>query len=61
MRLHFLVSTYLNLYIWDPITKNPVLGNPILNKRPSISDKKSHLITFDKLVAEMYVGDTFLE
>lgn len=61
MRLNFLISTYLTLYLWDPSTKTALLGNPILNKQRLISEKKSHLVTFDKIVAEMYVGDTFLE
>ena len=60
MRLHFLVSTYLNLYVWDPVTQKVVIGNKIPESR-SLSHKKSHLLTIDKLVAEMHVGDTFLE
>ena len=63
MRLHFLVSTYLNLYVWDPVAKASVYGHAVsLQENPrTIADKKSHLMTIDKLVAKVKVGDTFLE
>ena len=63
MRLHFLVSGYLNLYIWDPVKKEVVLGSSVMNlgRQRGNQDKKSHLFVVDKLLAEMNIGDTFLE
>ena len=60
MRLHFLVTTYIDLYLWCPETKQVVLGNPSDGTR-GIQNKKTHLMTVDKAVAEMHVGDTFLD
>ncbi len=60
MRLHFLVTTFLNMYVYDPRTKEVVLGHPLQGNR-SIAEKKSHFMTVDKIVAKMHVGDTFLE
>lgn len=60
MRLHFLVTSYLNLYVWDPRSNDFVIGS----KHPypkTIANKQSHLMTVDKLVAELHVGDTLLE
>ena len=63
MRLHFLVTSYLNFYIIDKSTKEVMYGHSLTlsDKGRSIADKRSHLMTVDKLVAEMHVGDTFLD
>ncbi len=60
MRLHFLVTSYLNMYVWDLEKKECVLGS-VVGQSKNMSDKKCHLMTVDKLVAQMHVGDTFLE
>ncbi|TNV73089.1 hypothetical protein FGO68_gene10189 [Halteria grandinella] len=63
MRLKFLVTSYLNLYVWDPESQSVVLGHAV-SRQPhdrTIADKKSHMMTVDKLVAEIHIGDTFLE
>lgn len=57
MRLHFVVTSYLNLTVCSP--SQVVLGHPV--KSRTLSEKRSHLMTVDKLVAEMKVGDAFLE
>jgi hypothetical protein len=64
MRLHFLVSSYLNIYLWDPVKEEALVGNTLLGGgggERSIADKKCHLMTVDKLVAKMRVGDTFMD
>ena len=62
MRLHFLVTSYIDLYLWCPQTKQVVLGNPDLTGASrNVAHKKSHIMTIDKAVAEMHVGDTMLE
>jgi len=63
MRLSFLVTSYLNLYVWDSESQTVVLGHAV-SRQPhdrTVADKKSHLMTVDKLVAEIHVGDSFLE
>jgi hypothetical protein len=61
MRLHFLFTSYLNMFVYDPLTNQVLLGNLIPQGNRSIADKKSHFMTVDKIVAKMHVGDTFLE
>ena len=52
MRLQFLVSTYLEVYVWDPKERKVVLGNPLMegNHSRTVANRKSHLMTVDKLV-----------
>ena len=57
MRLHFLVHSFINIYVWDPVQKTEVLGYKMTNR--NISTKQSHLLTIDKLVCEMPLGETF--
>jgi hypothetical protein len=70
MRLHFLVTSYLNLYLEDKKSKEVILGHSLSQeglKHPygarwwTVADKRCHLMTVDKVVAHMHVGDTFLE
>jgi hypothetical protein len=54
------------MYVQDKTTKEVVYGHALSrthdpNTKRIISDKKSHLMIVDKIVAEMYVGDTFLD
>jgi len=60
MRLHFLVTSFLNLYIWDPASKQVVVGRQLPRSNKSIVDKQSHTLVIDKLVAEMHLGDLML-
>ena len=61
MRLHFLVSSYLNIYVQSKKTKEVVFGYSLGDRPRTIADKRSHLMTVDKVVAEMHVSDAFLE
>ena len=63
MRMHFLVTTNLNLYVEDSETGLPAYGTHRmgLNRRAianiSEGQRKCHLMTVDKKYAEMYLGD----
>lgn len=51
MRLYFCISTHLNMYIRNKETKEIVVGEYL--KERTIGTRRSHLITVDKIVAEM--------
>ena len=57
MRLHFMVHTFLNVYVWDPESKAEVFGYRI-NER-NMSTKQSHMMTVDKLVCKLPLGQAF--
>ena len=57
MRLHFVVTSFLNLTVHS--NAGVVLGHPVRSR--TIAEKRSHLMTVDKLVAEMRVGDALAE
>ncbi|CDW81354.1 UNKNOWN [Stylonychia lemnae] len=59
MRMHLLVSSYLNLYVEDPNSLNQVIGNKITQF--SEENMKSHTMIVDKKVAELYLGDALLD
>ena len=62
MRLHFVFTSYIELYLWCPEKREVVLGSPeLVGGARGIAQKKSHIMTVDKAVAEMHVGDTILE
>ena len=58
MRLHFVVTSFLNLTVRSAAGA-VVVGHPV--RARTTAEKRSHLMTVDKLVAEMRVGDAFLE
>ena len=57
MRLHFLVHSYTNLYVWDPDQKAELVGYKM--KERSEATKQTHLLTVDKLVCEMPLSRAF--
>eukprot|EP00347_Sterkiella_histriomuscorum_P003314 403364758 len=60
MRLHLLVTTYLNMYVVDSETGEPLLGHS-LNSKESQAHKKSHIMIVDKKVSETFVGDSIMD
>ena len=57
MRMNFLVHTYINIILWDPVNKVDIVGCRL--KERTIVNKKSHLLTIDKIVCEMPLTATF--
>ena len=57
MRLHFLVHSYINMYVWCPESKQEVVGYRMTER--SQATKQSHLLTIDKLVCEMPLSKAF--
>lgn len=55
MRLYFVIGTHLNIYIEDQNTGKAIVGQP-LGKR-TIGNRKSHLMTVDKIVGEFKAID----
>ena len=57
MRLYFAVSTYINLYLRDPKTKEDLVGCRLTER--SMSQRKTHLLTIDKTVCEMPLSEAY--
>lgn len=57
MRMHFLVHTYINLYVWDPENEAELVGYRMRER--SQATKQSHMLTLDKLVCEMPLRESF--
>ena len=57
MRLHFIVDSFVNLYVYDTESKQEVVGYRMRER--SNATKQSHLLTLDKLVCEMPLSKAF--
>ena len=53
MRLHFLVHTFINMYVLDHESGQPKVGYKMTER--NAATKQTHLLTLDKIVCTMPV------